>query len=91
MNRQRDLEHHLVAELRHRGVLEDVICEYAIETVRACCTCGILMREGWLYASFETYCSDECLMAAHPEEDIETLHRQATEDEAETYWTVWEG
>lgn len=91
MSRQRELEHLFVQELRQRGALEDVICEYGIETIRECNHCHRLMREGWLYHDFEAYCSDKGLMAAHPEECIETMRRQASEDDAETCWTAWEG
>lgn len=91
MSRQRELEHLFVQELRQRGALEDVICEYGIETIRECNHCHRLMREGWLYANFETYCSDKCLMAAHPAECIETMRHQASEDDAETCWMAWEG
>lgn len=88
---QRELEHLLVTELLKRNVLTDIICQCGIESVRVCDNCGKLMREGWLYVSFETYCSDACLAAAHPEENLKELQRQAADDESETYWTAWEG
>lgn len=88
---QSALEHLLIAQLRERGALEDIICEYAIDNLRACNGCGRLMREGWVYRGAETYCSDACLAEAHPEECIGRLRREAGEDDADTYWTAWEG
>lgn len=85
------LEHLLVAKLNQLGVLEDIICEYAIDNLRVCGHCGKLIQEGWMYAAFETYCSDACLLAEHPEADLEELLRQVTEDDSDTYWTAWEG
>lgn len=91
MNNQRDLEHLLVEELRKRNALEEVICEYGIETVRECLCCHRLMNEGWLFAGIETYCSDDCLMKAHPEENLLILKAEALRDDSDTYWTKWEG
>ncbi len=72
MNNQRKLERLLVEELRKRNVLEDIICEYEIECVRECCLCKRLMNEGWIYQSIEAFCSDKCLMKAHPNETLMT-------------------
>lgn len=91
MNNQQQLSLLLVEELRKRNALEDVICEYEIETVRECTHCHKLMNEGWIYAGYETYCSDECLAAAHPEEDLNYLNHHASDDDSVTYWTDWEG
>lgn len=49
------------------------------------------MDEGWLYAGYETYCCDACLLAEHPEENIEELKKCASDDDSDTYWTRWEG
>lgn len=91
MNNQQDLEPLLVEELRKRNALEEVICEYGIETVRECLCCHRLMNEGWLFAGIETYCSDDCLMKAHPEENLLILKVEALRDDSDTYWTKWEG
>ena len=91
MNNQRTLETLLVEELRKRGALEDVISEYEIETVRECNHCHQLMNEGWIYAGCETYCSEECLLKAHPDEDVDELKKQAEDDDSDSYWTTWEG
>lgn len=88
---QSNLEHLLIEELRYRGALEDIICEYGIETVRVCENCGKLMSEGWIFVGIETYCSDDCLMQAHHEVNLKELKRQAQVDDSETYWTKWEG
>lgn len=90
MKNQSTLEHLLVEGLRRRGALDEVICHYGIESVRECCHCHSLMCEGWMYLDCWTYCSDECLLAEHPEEDIEVLNQEALGDSA-TYWTAWEG
>ena len=66
MNNQRILSALLVEELRKQGALEDVICEYGIESLRECTYCHRLMNQGWIYRGFETFCSDKCLMNAHP-------------------------
>lgn len=91
MSNQHNLEHLLVSELRKRGALEDVICEYEIESVRECSHCRRLMNEGWMYEGYKTYCSDECLMAAHPEVKLAELKHRAAKEHTETYWTAWEG
>lgn len=91
MNKQRTLEKLLVEELRKRESIEDVICEYNIESLRVCNTCHRLMNEGWIYNNCETYCSDKCLMKSHPDENIAKMKERASEDYSETYWTVWEG
>ncbi|MBQ0029779.1 MAG: hypothetical protein KBT32_05015 [Bacteroidales bacterium] len=91
MNNQRLLERLLVNELRKQNALEDVICEYGVENVRACNNCGKLMNEGWLYAGIETFCSDHCLMQKHHEENLKTLRQQANSNDSDTYWTEWEG
>lgn len=91
MNNQQTLEHRLVEELRKRNAQEEVICEYGIETVRECCCCHRLMDEGWLYAGFETFCSDDCLKRVHPEESLEKLKKDASCNHSNTYWTQWEG
>ena len=89
MNNQRILTKLFVEELRKRNVLEDVICEYCIENVRECMHCHKLMNEGWMFAGVETYCSDKCLRAAHPEIDIETYRAIANDEDSDTYWTSW--
>lgn len=91
MNNQRILERRLVEELRKRNALEDVICEYGIESVRECGYCHRLMDEGWLYHGYETFCSSRCLMMAHQEEDVADLRLHACDDDSDTYWTRWEG
>ena len=91
MNDQRILSKLFVEELRKRGVLEDVICEYEIESLRECSYCHRLMNQGWMYQGYETYCSDKCLIKAHPEEDIEELKQEAARNDTDTYWTAWEG
>ena len=53
--------------------------------------CHKLMNEGWMFAGVETYCSDKCLRAAHPEIDIETYRAIANDEDSDTYWTSWEG
>lgn len=80
-----------VEELRKRNALEDVICEYGIENLRECSHCHKLMDEGWMYHGYETFCSDECLSAEYPDEDIDNLKAHASDDSSDTYWTKWEG
>lgn len=91
MKRQEELASLLVEELRKRNALEEVVCDYGIETVRECNGCHRLMDEGWIFRGFETFCSDECLMAAHPEEDLTRLRQEANTDDSDSYWTRWEG
>lgn len=81
----------LVEELRKQGALEDVICEYGIETVRECTHCHELMNEGWIFHDYETFCSDECLMCEHPDVDIKYLKEHASDEDSVAYWTAWEG
>lgn len=91
MNNQRELEKLLIAELRQQEALSDIITEYEIENVRVCDHCHRLMNQGWLYMGGETYCSDRCMMAEHPEEDLTEIKLHAEDDVSETYWTEWEG
>ena len=91
INNQTQLSFLLVKELQKRKVLEDVICQYEIETVRVCGCCGRLMNEGWMFQGFETFCSDRCLMRVHPEVDLTWLREQACEEDSDSYWTSWEG
>jgi len=91
MNKQQKLCVLFVEELRKRGALEDVICEYEIVNIRECTYCHRLMKEGWMYGGYETYCSDKCLKNANPDEDIDYLKEHASDDDSETYWTEWEG
>jgi len=91
MNNQQRLSVLLVAELRKRNALEDVICEYEIETLRECTHCHKLMDEGWIYHGYETFCSDKCLLEEYPDENIKDLKQYASDDDSDTYWTKWEG
>lgn len=91
MKRQEELASLLVEELRKRGALEEVVCDYGIETVRECNGCHRLMDEGWLFRGYETFCSDECLIQAHPEVDLEVLRSEASTNDSDSYWTTWEG
>jgi len=91
MNNQQQLCVLFVEELRKRGALEDIICEYEIENLRECSHCHKLMNEGWIYLGYETFCSDDCLLAEYPDENIKVLRENASDDESDTYWTRWEG
>lgn len=91
MDNQISLAILLVEELRKRQAIEDVICEYGIETVRICNHCNRLMNEGWMYHDFKTYCSDGCMLRDNPDEDIMELYRHACEEDCVAYWTKWEG
>ena len=79
-----------VDSLRKKGVLDDVICTEDIDCVRVCDKCGKLMDEGWVYEGIETYCSDDCMIASHPDINIKELKTQAIEDNSNSYWTNWE-
>lgn len=72
------------------GVLDDVICAEDVDCVRTCERCGKLMDAGWVYEGIETYCSDDCLIASHPEIDIKELKTHAVEDNSNSYLTNWE-
>ena len=85
------LSHLLVKELQKRNALEDVILDYEIETLRVCNCCGRLMNEGWIYQGIETYCSDDCLMKSHPNENLCDIKEQACLENSDIYWTQWEG
>lgn len=91
MNDQRTLSKLLVEELRKRDALEDVICEYEIETLRECTCCHRLINQGWIYQGYETFCSDKCLIKYHPDENLEEIKLHAADEDSETYWTAWEG
>lgn len=88
---QSELSVLLVEALRRRNALSDIIAQYCIDTLRECEHCHCLMQEGWLYEGAETYCSDSCLMAEHPEEDLTSLSIHACDDDSTSYWTAWEG
>ena len=90
LGREGRLSVRLVEALRREGRLEDVICEYAIEGVRVCGCCGRLMDEGWVYDGRETFCSDECLVAEHPDAEPSALRALASSDASDTFWTRWE-
>lgn len=79
-----------VDSLRKKGILDDVICAKDIECVRVCDHCGKLMDEGWVYEGIETYCSDGCMIASHPDINIQDLKTHAIEDNSNSYWTMWE-
>ncbi len=89
-NNQIHLAMQLVKELRKQNMLEDMICTYGIESVRECNYCHRLMNEGWLYADIETYCSDGCLLGAHPEEHLPYLRSHASDEDTYAYWTAFE-
>lgn len=91
MNLKSQLSHLLVKELKKRNALEDVILDYEIETLRVCNCCGNLMNEGWIYQGIETYCSDDCLMKSHPNENLCDIKEQACLENSDIYWTQWEG
>lgn len=91
MNHQTHLSLLLVKELQKRNALEDIILDYEIETLRVCNCCGRLMNEGWIYRGIETYCSEDCLMKTHPNENLFELKEQACMEDSDTYWTQWEG
>lgn len=76
--------------LRKKGVLDDVICREDIDCVRVCENCGKLISEGWIYEGIETYCSEDCMIASHPDINIQELKIRAVEDNANSYWTMWE-
>jgi len=81
----------LVEELKKHGALDDVITDYNVESVRVCRHCHKLMNEGWLVEDIETYCSDECFLAACPEMTQEDINALDTDDENTiAYWTAWE-
>jgi len=80
----------LVDTLKKCNALEEVIYGNGIECLRVCGHCGNLMNEGWMYDGRETYCCDECLLAAHPYENIANLNAHASDNDSETYWTTWE-
>lgn len=64
---------------------EEFIEEHEIETLRVCQYCSKFMTEGYIYRDFESFCSDECLIAEHGKPAFDN----ANEDEL--YWTAWEG
>ena len=82
----------LVAELRKRDLLEDVILENGIDSLRVCARCGKLMNEGWACVDSPD-CSDKCLLADHPELDLDELAGRTEQelDASEIFWTTWEG
>ena len=81
---------HFADSLRRKGVLDDIICAEDVDCVRTCERCGKLMDAGWVYEGIETYCSDDCLIASHPEIDIKELKTHTVEDNSNSYWTNWE-
>ena len=99
VNGQLSLSKLLVDELREKDALESVISEYGVQSVRVCRNCKRLMNEGWLYCEDITYCSEACLLADNPDEDMETL-RNELDDESRypdencsctpvSFWTKW--
>lgn len=89
-NNQVLMAQRLVEELRRKNALDDVISRYGIEGVRVCRYCNGLMNEGWLYCGDLTYCSERCLLADNPDEDIETLKEEVERDDSDSFWTTWE-
>lgn len=79
-----------VHTLSNKGILDDVISTNGVESIRVCEHCAKLMNEGWVYEGFETYCSDTCLKAAHPEIEIDILKLHAIDNKSNSYWTRWE-
>lgn len=82
----------LVKELRKLDLLEEVILANDIGCLRVCTRCGKLMNVGWSCAD-SPYCSDRCLLADHPDIDLEELANRtdAKLDASDVFWTSWEG
>lgn len=82
----------LVKELRKLDLLEEVILANDIGCLRVCTHCGKLMNVGWSCAD-SPYCSDRCLLADHPDIDLEELANRtdAKLDASDVFWTSWEG
>lgn len=80
VNGQLSLSKLLVDELREKDALESVISEYGVQSVRVCMNCKRLMNEGWLYCGDITYCSEACLLADNPDEDMETLRNELDDE-----------
>lgn len=82
----------LVKELRKLDLLEDVILANDIGCLRVCTHCGKLMNVGWSCAD-SPYCSDRCLLADHPNIDLEELANRtdAELNASDVFWTTWEG
>lgn len=78
-------------ELNTRGLIEGIISENDINSLRICEFCHKPMNEGWVINDTEAFCSDQCLHCSHPEIDLNTLKSHAQEDGSLGYWTQWEG
>ncbi len=79
--RERRLALRLVEELTTLGLLDEVIGRYGIEDVRLCAHCHQPMDEGWLLDEATPYCSDECLLADHPDIDLATADDCSEKDD----------
>ena len=86
--RERRLALRLVEELITLGLLDEVIDHYGIEDLRLCAHCHQPMDEGWLVDEATPYCTDECLLADHPDIDLAAA---ADDPDCSVYWTAWEG
>lgn len=80
----------LVKELRKLDLLEDVLLENDIDSLRVCSHCGKLMNEGWS-CNGSPYCSDKCLLADNPELDMKELANRTVQelDASDVFWTSW--
>lgn len=88
--KQQRLAIRMAEELVMKGMMESVISDCNIGFMRECGHCHALMDEGWLWNNWNTFCSDECLMAAFPSLTPEDL-REIREDDSclDTFWNEW--
>jgi len=72
---------------------ENIIDEWELETIRVCNHCGAPMCEGYLWQHFVTYCSEDCVKKAlnMDDKDFDEEIQNAGDDDAELYYTKWEG
>ncbi len=74
-------------------VRQKMIEEHDLDSIRICDHCGRPMYEGYMKDDFNTYCSEECVKAATGWSD-ETFNEHianAESEDADIYWTMWEG
>lgn len=89
-NRERRIAIRLVEELVMLGHLDELISEYEINHVRTCEHCHHLMDEGWLVDEIRTFCSDECLLRACPNMNMQDLQAHSSDVDSLAYWPKWE-
>ena len=79
--------------IKNPDVRQDIIEKYELDSIRICDHCGSPMNEGYMKDDFNTYCCEQCVKAATgwSNETFKEHIANADSEDADIYWTMWEG